>query len=165
MLEPVLALLAAFGDQVRQMLGAHHGDAGGLAGGGQLVAFPADAGMDMQQRGADLRQPALKPAGIADRHGIERSQPGALEIVCGRAGVGKSKYHCEFGREPLPEHQHVLADAGRDRAVAGEHDRAIGAVMPDRPAHEAASTGAMPAVPLLMRRNVASAWPTTWSIL
>ena len=113
----VVGFLRGVGDEPWQVLGPNDAHARGGAGGGEPQPFPADAGVDVQQAGADGREEAGL---VRERHAVEAGRAGARREV--RRGLGEGDGDAVDAGEAAPQRQHVPAEARRLGAVGGEQD-------------------------------------------
>ena len=119
-------LLHRAGEQIGQVLGPNHGQAGGLAMADKVMALPADARVNMEQRFIGSRKPAPNGRRLAQIKRLDAQTGGGGTLQQGqpRRMVGRSKRHVIVRGEGLPQGQHMFANARGLLAVGGQ-DKAL----------------------------------------
>ena len=153
-------LLPGIGDEPRQMLGAddRRRPPRGPSAASACASQPMPACTCSTSGARSARTPRKQASSSVSIATASSPAARARAANAGRRRIGKDERDPVVARQARRERQHVMADPGRVAAVGGEQRRcsrasAIGGRLP---------VGASCAA---RRRYVASAWPTTWSML
>jgi hypothetical protein len=116
-----MGLLIGIGQEIGQMLGPDDGDAACRAGRRNLMAFPADAGMDVQEIDGGPGQPVPEIAGLVDEldpqpvAGSARQEAGSILRRHGKRDIPAVDKSAAKGK-------HMLAHAGWVQTICRQDD-------------------------------------------